>query len=619
MPDLPRRDFIKTVAAAALVSGSHLPSRVVADRPSSAIDSRYKLRSFDYDGVRLGNSRWGDQFQHGRDFYVNVSNDDILQGFRAEAGLACPGKPLGGWCAKDSSTVFGQWLSGMSRISRAAGDAEMRDKAVYLATEFGKTVGPDGDCRMHHYPFEKLICGLVDLQEYADHPEGMELAERCTDWAAKNLDRTRAPANPHPWEMHSGKPLEWYTVAENLYRAYVLTGNPKYKDFADVWLYHDYWNKFADTSSPRSASGVHAYSHVNTFSSAAMAYAVTGDSTYLRIIKNAYDFLQKSQCYATGGYGPVERIMPPGSLGKALEFQANDFEAPCGSWAGFKLSRYLTQFTGEARYGDWAERLLYNGIGASLQINGAGRHFYYADYRVAGGVKIFSRNPYTCCSGTYIQNIATFHDLIYYKDDSGLYVSLYVPSTLTWKSKYGDVKVTQETQYPESETSALRLEMARSGAFPLSLRVPGWSSGVSLKVNGAPAQVACRPGEWATINRTWSSGDTVEIHIPLLLRLQAVDEQHPHRVAFVRGPVVLVQDGGVHEPIFKMPDNDADANKYIVPDEEGPGIFRYAPADGKKVMAKFRPFYAIGPDYYYRMYFDLDALPVYLWQYQGEG
>jgi uncharacterized protein len=622
MPDMPRRDFLRTVAAATVVSGlgSRITASPISSRPAaSTVDSRYKLRAFNYDGVRLGDSRWNDQFQHGRDFYLNVSNDDILQGFRAEASLSAPGQPLGGWCAKDSATVFGQWLSGMARMYRATGDTQMRDKAVYLTSEFAKTVGSDGNCRMHHYPYEKLICGLVDMKEYADYPEAINLADRCTDWAITNLDRTRTPANPHPWEMHSGKPLEWYTVSENLYRAYVASGNPKFKDFADVWLYHDYWNKFADTSSPTNASGVHAYSHVNTFSSAAMAYAVTGDPTYLHIIKNAYDFLQNTQCYATGGYGPVERIMPPGSLGKALEFQPNDFEAPCGSWAGFKLSRYLTQFTGEARYGDWAERLLYNGIGASLQINGHGQHFYYADYRVAGGVKIFSRNPYTCCSGTYIQDVATFHDLIYYKDDSSLYVSLYVPSTVMWKSKYGDVRVTQETKYPEAETSTFTLQMAQSAAFPLNFRVPGWAHDVSLKVNGAPVQVACTPGTWATINRTWSSGDRVEVHIPLTVRLQAVDEQHPRRVAFVRGPVVLVQDGGVHEPVFKLPENDADANKYLVPDDEGAGVFRYAPADGKKVMAKFRPFYAIGPEYYYRMYFDLDSLPVYLWQYQGEG
>lgn len=99
--------------------------------------------------------------------------------------------------------------------------------------------------------------------------------------------------------------------------------------------------------------------------------------------------------------------------------------------------------------------------------------------------------------------------------------------------------------------------------------------------------------------------------------MQAVDSQHPHRIAIVRGPVALVQDGGVHEPVFRLPYNDEDLNKWLVPDQEGPGVFRIVPPDGKRVMAKFRPFYAVGPDYYYRMYFDLDSLPVYLWQYQG--
>ena len=147
----------------------------------------------------------------------------------------------------------------------------MRDKATYLLTEFGKTVGPDGNCRMSPYPYEKLTCGLVDMHEYANDPQAMPLLSKATDYASKTFDRTRAPANPEPWEMHSGKPLEWYTLPENLLRAYALTGNAQYKDFADVWLYHAYWNKFADTAAPTNASGVHAYSHVNTFSSAAMA------------------------------------------------------------------------------------------------------------------------------------------------------------------------------------------------------------------------------------------------------------------------------------------------------------------------------------------------------------
>ena len=67
---------------------------------------------------------------------------------------------------------------------------------------------------------------------------------------------------------------------------------------------------------PPDTFGIHAYSHCNTFSSAAMAYAVTGENHYLQIIKNAYDFFQQTQCFATGGYGPAERILPmDGALG----------------------------------------------------------------------------------------------------------------------------------------------------------------------------------------------------------------------------------------------------------------------------------------------------------------
>jgi hypothetical protein len=35
-----------------------------------------------------------------------------------------------------------------------------------------------------------------------------------------------------------------------------------------------------------------------------MRYAMTRNPAHLRIVENAYDFLQNTQCYATGGYGP---------------------------------------------------------------------------------------------------------------------------------------------------------------------------------------------------------------------------------------------------------------------------------------------------------------------------
>jgi hypothetical protein len=83
----------------------------------------------------------------------------------------------------------------------------------------------------------------------------------------------------------------------------------------------------------------------------------------------------------------------------------------------------------------------------------------------------------------------------------------------------------------------------------------------------------------------------VEVTIPLRLRFSAVDKWHPQRVAVVRGPVVLVEEGNAHEPVFKLPETDEDLNKWFVPANQ-PGYFRMQPPDGTNVRAQWLPFYA---------------------------
>lgn len=623
--DVPRRDFLKAVPATAFAVSRVLHGSAAAPQTGGV----GRLTAMDYRGVRLRPSRWQMQSDAARDRYFGYSNDNILHGFRAAAGQTAQGQPLGGWCGRNSSTVFGQWLSGMSRMYRATGDARMRDKAVTLFSEWAKTVKPDGDCDMQHYAFDKLVCGLVDLQLYADHQAAIPVLEKVTDFAIAKFDRSNHLADPTHNQGYYGVPQEWYTLAENLFRAYQLTGNPKFKTFAEAWLYPAYWNKFASSSSPADAHGVHAYSHVNTFSSAAMAYEVSGDPSYLRILRNAYDYLQQTQCYATGGYGPNERFMAPGgSLGRALDTRSDTCETVCGSWAGFKLARYLMRFTGEAQYGDWIERLLYNGVGAALPLQPDGRNFYYADYRVGGGMKVFNWDTFTCCSGTYIQNTADYHNLIYFTDATGLYVNLYLPSEVTWEVRGSSAKVVLETAYPETETSSLTLTLAQPTRLALRFRVPQWTRGMTLAVNGQSAGAECRPGSWATIEREWKSGDRVEVKVPLTLRMEAVDREHPDRVAVVRGPVVLVLEGPYHAWHFRLPDGDDDLVKWLVPEKWTPplailtetgetrdsmAVFRVVPPDGSPVRLKFRPFYDVGENYPYFMYFDRRGLPYRLW------
>src|SRR5437660_10378704 len=102
-----RRDFLKTIPIGA---------SVLAQSAAASPSGRVLLEPFDYHGVRLRDSPWRRQVQGARDFYLGLSDDDILHGFRAAAGIAAPGKALGGWCRENSSSVFGQWLSGMARL-----------------------------------------------------------------------------------------------------------------------------------------------------------------------------------------------------------------------------------------------------------------------------------------------------------------------------------------------------------------------------------------------------------------------------------------------------------------------------------------------------------------------
>jgi DUF1680 family protein len=626
--EIARREFLRTLPVAGCAARRAVSALGSGPVPSSST----KLEELDYRGVRLLPSRWERQMQAGRDFYLALSDDDILHGFRSASGLPAPGEPLGGWCGIDSSTVFGQWLSGLSRLHAATGDPALRDKAVGLFTEWAKTLPPNGDAGMRHYPFDKLVCGLVDLQLYANHREAAPVLERVTDFAIRHFERPQAPlADPSHDQRYYGAPQEWYTLSENLYRAYRLTGEEPFRSFAEEWLYHAYWAKFLHTSSPQDAQGVHAYSHVNTFASAAAAFLATGDPNYLTILRNAYDFLQQHQCFATGGYGPNERfVASDGSLGRSLETRSDCFETSCGSWAGFKLGRYLLRFTGEARYGDWIERLFYNGIGAALPVAGRGRNFYYADYRVGGGMKVYNWDTFTCCSGTYIQNLADYHNLIYFRDGKGLYVNLYLPSQVTWESAFGRVTVEQETGYPDTDSSTFTVTVHAPTpvSFPLRFRVPAWTRGLSAKVNGGDVALDAEPGDWASIARSWATGDEVRIRIPLTLRMEAVDREHPHRVAVVRGPVVLALEGAYHDPGFALPARDEELETWLVP-EEGtlprgvwsvglpeavyPTSFRVAPPGGRSVRLRFRPFYEMGENYPYFLYFDREALPSRLW------
>jgi DUF1680 family protein len=505
-----------------------------------ALGGKRALQPFDYQGVTLEDGDLKRQFDETRSYYLRIPNDDLLKGFRARAGFPAPGIDLGGWYTTDTFHIFGQILSGLARMYAATGDPACREKVDLLIREWGKCVAPDGyfyyskTPNAPHYIYDKMVGGLVDAILYCHNAEAPGYLSRITDWAIPNLDRKRP---------YGGDSNEWYTLSENLYRAYLATGAAKYRDFAQMWEYTEYWNRYAQKRDifAGGPSAYHAYSHVNTLGGAGAAYLVTGEPHYLDTLRNAYDYLQTKECFATGGYGPNEQITPPAARRQMLETSHATFETQCGSWAGFKMTKYLISLTGDARYGDWTERLVLNGIGASIPMSGDGRVLYYSDYNPAEGAKQNSAQGWSCCAGTRPIAIADYYDLLYLHAADDLYVNLYTPSTVRWTLKSGTaVTLRQTTRFPASDVVEFTVQTGRPGLFGLNLRTPAWLSGrATAELNGKPILLIPNARHWFPINRIWKDGDRLTLHLPMRLHAERLDPEKPYPAAILYGPVTL--------------------------------------------------------------------------------
>ena len=120
---------------------------------------------------------------------------------------------------------------------------------------------------------------------------------------------------------------------------------------------------------------------------------------------------------------------------------------------------------------------------------------------------------------------------------NGLAAGLYSASTV--KAKVGDgteVEITETTDYPFSETIAFKLASPKPVKFPLMLRVPGWCDAAKVAVNGQAVKVDAKPRSWIVLDRTWANGDTVQLELPMEIRVK-VWIKNKKCVSVSRGPL----------------------------------------------------------------------------------
>jgi DUF1680 family protein len=520
------------------------------------------LQSFAPGSTQLLDSKWKAQVEETKNYYLAIPNDDLLKEFRQRAGLPTYGAvDLGGWFTMDLWSPFGQIISGLSRMYAVTGDIKCKQKADALINGWAACIDSTGyffatkKNNSQHYTYEKMMCALVDAYVYTGNKDALKYLSVITDWAVKNLSHDKKWAG------------EWYTLPENLYKAYLITGDKKYYNFANEWEYTEFWGPVRDKDDVfKTTKAFHAYSHLNTFSSASMAYLVKGDDKYRQTIISAYDFFQNQECFPTGGFGANEMLTPQDDIIRAVYGTDRSFETQCGSWAVFKLCKYLLTITGDARYGDWIEKMIMNGIGASIPMSADGRVMYYSDYNPREGFKKNIEDPWSCCTGTRIQAMSEYAQLIYFKAADGVYVNLFMPSAVQWDN----VKLIQTTQFPSSGQTAFKININGdiSHKFTLHFRKPSWlASPATFLLNGKKvnAQIA---NNWYAITRNWKQGDELVMSLPMDFSFKSLTASKPYPKMLMYGPVAMaIRSANDDYPVELLKSNEPWKNFTVVPGE----------------------------------------------------
>jgi DUF1680 family protein len=556
MPGKTRREFLKNSAALAasmaVLRNAHALNSLAAVTTTAA-----PLSQFDYQDVQLLDGPMLVQFQHNHELFLKLNEDSMLKPFRQLSGLPAPGEDLGGWYSSSSlfdppknmtgyipGHTFGQWVSGLSRAYAVTGDKPTRAKVQRLVAGFAPTISEKfyTDYCIPAYTFDKTNCGLIDAHQFAGDPQALAVLNRATDAVlpflpAKALNRAEMAARPHKnvaWTWD-----ETYTLPENFYLAFQRGAGARYRQLAQRFLQDDtYFGPLA--LNQNILPGQHAYSHVNGLCSAMQAYLTDGSQKHLAAARNGFAFVQ-AQSYATGGWGPNEGFVKPetDALADSLTNTHSSFETPCGAYGQFKITRYLMRVTGDSRYGDSMETILYNTILGARPIRPDGVSFYYADYN-RDAKKVDYEQKWPCCSGTFPQLTADYGISSYLRSARGINVNLYVPSRVTWRQGSARVSLTQQTQYPANGDISMHLAVSHPERFTIALRIPAWAgSKTRVKVSGNPTDVTLTPGTWANIDRVWKDGDRVELSLDMTLRLTPIDDRHPQLVALLYGPVAL--------------------------------------------------------------------------------
>jgi DUF1680 family protein len=282
--------------------------------------------------------------------------------------------------------------------------------------------------------------------------------------------------------------------------------------------------------------------------------ALTGDEDCINAISKIWEDVVYKKLYITGGIGAAG-----GHEGFGGPYELPNMSAYCETCAAIAnvfWNHRMFLMTGEAKYIDVLERSLYNNILSGVSLSGD--HFFYPNPLESIGQH--ERSEWfgcACCPSNISRFIPSMPNYIYAEKEENIYVNLFVPSSTTFNTKNGELKLSQDSDMPWDGNISISIDPENSVKTDLYIRIPGWasknpvpgdlyrfknevSSKTIFKINGEAISPKIENG-YAVISRTWQSGDIVDVGFPFDIRKIEAHcnvEDDVDKMALQLGPLV---------------------------------------------------------------------------------
>jgi DUF1680 family protein len=529
--------------------------------------------------VRLLDGPFKDAMTRDGEYLLSLDADRLLLNFRVNAGLPSSAKPYGGWEAPNCELrghVVGHYLSACSLMYASTGDARFKDRVDKIVAGFAEcqaALAKNGSNpgylsafpesfidRVEQgksvwapwYTLHKIMAGLLDANQHAGNAQALEVLTNMANWVQFRVARLSHT------QMQRMLNTEQGGMNEVLANLYAVTGNTNYLAVSEAFNHERVLGPLSEGQDQ--LNGLHANTQIPKVIGITREYELTDDPQDLTAARTFWDSVALRRSYVIGGDSDHEHFFSTNDFAHHLSPETCE---TCNTYNMLKLTRDLFELDPDVAKMDFYERALYNDILAS-QDPDTGMFVYLMSLK-PGHFKVYStpEDSFWCCVGTGMENHAKYGDTIYFHTGDSLFVNLFIASELTWPEQ--GLTLRQDTKFPTSDTSTLKMKLQKPTTLTLKIRHPAWATdGMTVRINGKKQDVESAPSSYLALTREWHDGDKIEVRLPMSLHTEFLPGVS-NDLAVLYGPIVLAGELGTNSMPDPLTPNQTDYSRLPAP------------------------------------------------------